>query len=42
VVAEGTPEEVMRSEDSITAAYLNGTLEIAVPSSRRQGSGKTL
>src|SRR5690606_26194699 len=34
VVAHGTLEEVCKS-DSLTAAYLNGTMEIAVPTSRR-------
>lgn len=34
VVAHGTLEEVCKS-DSLTAAYLNGKLEIAVPKSRR-------
>jgi len=42
VVAEGTPEEVMRAEGSITADYLTGRREIAVPSVRRPGNGKTL
>src|SRR5690606_36894272 len=34
VVAHGTLEEVCRSS-SLTAAYLNGTMEIAVPKTRR-------
>jgi len=42
VVAQGTPEEVLRSDESITAAYLNGTREITVPVFRRTGNGKTL
>ncbi len=42
VVAQGTPEEVLRSADSITADYLNGTREIAVPKKRRLGNGKSL
>jgi excinuclease ABC subunit A len=42
VVAEGTPAEVMKSEKSLTAAYLNGTTEIPVPTERRKGNGKTL
>jgi excinuclease ABC subunit A len=42
VVAQGTPEEVMRSENSITAQYLTGRREIAVPVFRRTGNGKTL
>ncbi len=42
VVAEGTPEEVMRSENSITADYLTGKREIEVPLLRRTGNGKSL
>lgn len=38
VVFEGTPEEMLRT-DTITASYLNGSMEIAVPSSRRSGNG---
>lgn len=37
VVAMGTPEEVFKSKDSITAAYMNGKREISVPSTRREG-----
>jgi excinuclease ABC subunit A len=36
VVAEGTPAELMRSKDSITAQYLVGTREVAVPEQRRK------
>lgn len=35
IVAEGTPEEVFRSAESLTAAYMNGTREIPVPKQRR-------
>jgi excinuclease ABC subunit A len=35
VVAQGTPEEVMRDEKSITGAYLSGRMEIEVPRTRR-------
>lgn len=37
VVAMGTPEEVFKSKDSITAAYMNGQREISVPTTRREG-----
>ncbi len=37
VVAQGTPEEVFKSQRSMTAAYMNGTKEIAVPEKRRKG-----
>ena len=42
IVAEGTPEEVMKSPDSITAAYLTGKREIPVPAVRRPGNGKSI
>jgi len=37
VVAEGTPAEVMKCRNSITAKYLNGTRKIEVPKRRRPG-----
>ena len=37
VVAAGTPEVVMKSKDSITAAYLSGKKYISVPNERRNG-----
>jgi excinuclease ABC subunit A len=37
VVAEGTPEDVMASEASLTGQYLSGVQEIAIPAKRRQG-----
>jgi excinuclease ABC subunit A len=39
VVAEGTPEEVMRHPDSLTGGYLSGRLSIEVPAQRRPGNG---
>ena len=37
VIAAGTPAEVMKSKDSITAQYLSGRRTIAVPEQRRPG-----
>jgi excinuclease ABC subunit A len=37
IVAEGTPEKVMKAKNSITADYLTGKREIAVPKNRRAG-----
>jgi excinuclease ABC subunit A len=37
VVAAGTPTEVIKSKDSITAQYLNGQKFIAIPQERRTG-----
>ena len=42
VVASGTPEEIMACEDSLTGQYLSGKKKIAVPKTRRTGSGKLL
>ena len=40
VVASGTVEEVLANEESLTAQYLTGIKEIAVPKKRRKGTGK--
>ncbi len=40
VIAEGTPEEVMKNPDSLTGKYLTGKLKIEVPSKRRKGNKK--
>jgi excinuclease ABC subunit A len=37
VIAAGLPQEVMRNENSITAQYLTGRKQIAVPNKRRPG-----
>ncbi len=42
VIAAGTPEEVMKNENSITGAYLSGRKSIPVPQKRRKGNGKFL
>jgi excinuclease ABC subunit A len=39
VVASGTPEEVMRSPNSLTGQYLSGAKTIPVPRERRKGNG---
>lgn len=41
VVASGTPEDIRRC-NTITAEYLSGKKNIAVPEKRREGSGKQL
>ncbi|MBT3792954.1 MAG: excinuclease ABC subunit UvrA [Rhodospirillales bacterium] len=40
VVAAGTPKQVFKSEDSLTAQYLTGRRRIDVPQMRRKGRGK--
>jgi len=42
IVAQGTLEEVLQSERSLTAAYLRGDRQILVPAERRTGSGEAL
>ncbi len=39
VVAAGTPEEVMKNDNSITGRYLSGKENILVPKNRRSGNG---
>lgn len=41
IVSAGTPAELLK-EHTLTAAYLNGEKEIAVPKVRREGNGKSL
>ena len=39
IIAAGTPEEVMKCEESITGRYLTGKERIDVPKTRRKGNG---
>lgn len=39
LVAQGTAEEIMKNERSITGAYLSGRIKIPVPKERRQPTG---
>ncbi len=41
IVSEGTPKEILEHH-TLTADYLNGTKEIAIPKKRRKGNGKKL
>lgn len=41
IVSKGTPGELLK-EHTLTAAYLNGEKEIAVPKKRREGNKKSL
>ncbi len=41
VVAQGTYQDVLKA-DTMTAAYLNGKMQIAIPAERRKGNGKKL
>ncbi len=40
IVAQGTPEEVMKNKNSLTGRYLAGIEKIDVPKKRRKGNGK--
>ncbi len=42
VMAEGTLKHILKAKGSLTADYLNGTREIAVPKTRRKGNKKKL
>jgi len=43
IIASGKPSDVMKCKDSITADYLTGRKEVAVPTTRRKGKkGQTL
>ncbi|MFW5689482.1 MAG: excinuclease ABC subunit UvrA, partial [Spirochaetota bacterium] len=42
VVAAGTLDEVVANPESLTGRYLNGTLAMAIPETRREGSGASL
>ena len=42
VVAQGTLKQIMKAKNSMTADYLNGRREIAVPATRRKGNGHKL
>ena len=42
VVAQGTLKQIMKAKNSLTADYLTGRREIAVPKTRRKGNGHDL
>ncbi len=42
VVAQGTLKQIMKSKKSLTADYLTGRREIAVPAKRRPGNGHSI
>ena len=41
IISKGTPKELLL-EDTITAQYLNGKMQIEVPKTRREGNGKSI
>jgi excinuclease ABC subunit A len=42
VVAEGTPQQIIKNKNSITGQYLAGTKKIEIPAKRRKGNGKSI
>ncbi len=40
VISEGTPQEIMDDENSVTGGFLSGRLKFEVPEDRRKGNGK--
>jgi excinuclease ABC subunit A len=42
VVAQGTLKQILKAKGSMTADYLSGRREIAVPATRRKGNGHSL
>jgi excinuclease ABC subunit A len=42
IVAAGTPQQVARSQESLTGRYLRGDLEIPLPAQRRRGDGRAI
>lgn len=42
VIAEGSPEEIIKNKNSITGKYLSGKAKIPIPDERRTGNGKII
>ncbi|RDC73466.1 excinuclease ABC subunit UvrA [Rhodovulum sp. 12E13] len=42
IIAEGPPQKIAETPESVTGDYLAGRREIAVPAERREGNGKQL
>jgi excinuclease ABC subunit A len=38
IIAEGTPDEVMKNPNSLTGRYLSGVEKIEIPEKRRKGN----
>ncbi|TXI67551.1 MAG: excinuclease ABC subunit A, partial [Flavobacterium sp.] len=41
IISKGTPKELLK-ENTITAQYMNGKMQIEVPKKRREGNGKSI
>lgn len=42
VIAQGTPDELIKNKDSVTGQYISGKKSIAIPKERRKGNGNTV
>ncbi len=42
IIAQGTPEQIAADPASITGQYMTGQREIAIPTTRRKGSGRSV
>lgn len=42
IIAEGTPNDIMQNENSLTGLFLSGKEKIDIPTSRRSGNGKVI
>lgn len=42
LMAQGTPSQIEKNQNSITGQYLSGKLQIPLPKNRREGNGKSL
>ena len=42
LVAQGTPEDIMKAKNSLTGAYLSGRKKISIPKKRVNGNGETI
>ncbi len=42
IIAQGTPDQIIKSKKSITGQYLRGEREINIPAVRRAGNGKVV
>lgn len=42
IVAEGSVEDIINTQESLTGAYLSGRYRVPIPEERRKGNGKTL
>ncbi|MFW9919738.1 MAG: excinuclease ABC subunit UvrA, partial [Candidatus Thorarchaeota archaeon] len=42
IITQGSPDEVLSNSESLTAQYLSGSKQIAIPRERRKGNGHSL